>query len=34
LEASWAKGKDRSLFETFWSHSSRKVGTGLGAEVV
>jgi hypothetical protein len=33
LEASWAKGKDRSLFETFWSHTSRKVGSGFEAEV-
>jgi hypothetical protein len=24
LEASWMKGKDRELFETFWSHVSRK----------
>ena len=24
LEASWKKGKDRELFETFWSHLSRK----------
>jgi hypothetical protein len=34
LEASWAKGKDRSLFETFWSHTSRKIFTGLEAAAV
>jgi hypothetical protein len=34
LEASWAKGKDRSLFETFWSHTSRKIGTGLEVAAV
>ena len=34
LEASWAKGKDRSLFETFWSHTSRKISTGLEVAAV
>jgi len=34
LEASWVKGKERSLFETFWSHASRKISTVLEAAVV
>ena len=34
LEASWVRGKERSLFETFWSHASRKIGTVLDEEAV
>ena len=29
LECIWLRGKDRALFESFWSHVSRKVGEGL-----
>lgn len=29
LECTWLRGLDRSLFESFWAHVSRKVGAGL-----
>lgn len=29
LECIWLLGPDRSLFESFWAHVSRKVGAGL-----
>lgn len=32
LEVSWAQGKDRALFESFWSHVCRKVGSLLESE--
>ena len=34
LEASWVRGKERSLFETFWSHASRKIATVLDEAAV
>jgi hypothetical protein len=33
LEARWTKGKDRELFETFWSHLSRKFSDRVAGSV-
>jgi hypothetical protein len=33
MEATWTKGKDRELFETFWSHLSRKFTERVAATV-
>jgi len=30
IQCSWIRGRDRGLFESFWSHVSRKVGVALG----
>ncbi|KLO08027.1 hypothetical protein SCHPADRAFT_624344 [Schizopora paradoxa] len=32
LQCSWVRGRDRGLFESFWSHVSRKVGVALGGQ--
>ena len=33
LEATWTKGKDRELFETFWGHLSRKFSDRVAGSV-